>query len=169
MLYRVTDSSNYFYDKVGKSLGQTECTILLEFVGYGPSRWISRKDLVIVDEPPFKLNDAVVITLNDQFEYGVITMVAETYYKVRINEGPNKNREIVRYVGDVHADVTRESAEYILTYTRKGLFHTKTFPYEQAMIDFLNENSKLEDLSYRKRTTRIDLPKKINTKIVYVL
>lgn len=174
--YIVSEETKSLYrGKIGYALEANYRDILLKFDD-GTENWFSHNLLTeyVPDTSSWTKGEFCKVVLDDETVTGQVILVAKTYLKIRITEGRNKDRDIVRQPIDVDRNCVKEKTQYRLNFKhgKPGWSQNgnQYFDTEEQAFEYLERNAvanNITDITLTKVITRTEIPRPITLKVSF--
>lgn len=174
--YIVSDEIKSLYrGKIGTVADRNYRDILLKFED-GTENWFSHSLVTeyIPDTSSWSVGEFCRVNLEGEFVTGKVILVAKTYLKIRIIEGRNKDRDVVRQPIDVDRNCVKEKTQYRLMFkhgqpgwTQNG---NQYFDTEDQAFEYLERNAvanNMTDITLTKVITRTEIPRPVTLKVSF--
>lgn len=173
MKYKITSRS--YKGKIGVEVARGQSEVQLKVSGVPRPMWFNIAELEAYEPETkgWKKDDSCILQIDGYTVRGIVTFVADTYLKIRVNADERfAGREVVRSPDAItYQDVITERTVYRLTF-RKGPVNFRSlgnqdFNTLDELKKFVYETDELSEMSYTKITTRTEPARPINVKITY--
>lgn len=174
--YIVNEEIKSFYrGKIGTLLDANYRDSLLRFED-GTENWFSNSLITeyIPDTSGWAVGEFCLVKLDGVEVTGRVILVAKTYLKIRITEGRNKDRDVVRQPIDISRNCVKEVTQYRLSFKhgQPGFVSggNQYFDTEDQAFEYLERNAvknNITDITLTKVITRTEIPRPVTLKVSF--